>query len=823
MLKKKIPIIITAILAMASIGSLIPNTAYAAVSYENPIMQKALYTALYDCYMDKSAFSTEAGLADEYFDTNKRIDALKENVGGSNKKVYIPPFNDITEKISCQELLFGGKKFDGLINLSAPAKEKLSSGDMDGLLKALGYTKVVDTVKQELGAAQRCISISYSGTKDKRTIRTEYICALVNSDGTIKNDEGDKDRYGFWEDVTINGDEELTGFFGGPYDDPCEANPYNFDIGGGYLQVNEFTCSGAEANRLRLDKKDVDYNKFIDLSKIKNWEEFKSQLWTSVTTKINYETYPNFEDDKPEVLTPSGKKEQGTNGDGESESSVGKKYSVGLSFFTGDRTAKIISFLSDGKFSDQKSLKFSGSEQAGFYNALITKFFFDGKDASGYWVCEIDDSDYTQSRFWLSNENISKINATSQNLPGTNCRIDKTNAENATSKVATIKDDYFDVNGKNRKDLDGVIEELNALIESNPDAADGTIISDWDSTTDTEVSTCMNSGAIESLGWIVCPILTTVTKAVEGFYDSWIEPALNVSPELFNQGGTGSSTYGAWQTFRNFANIIFIILFLFVIFSQLTGFGIDNYGIKKILPKLIVVAILVNLSYIICQIAIDLSNIFGNGLQDLFKSLPVREMKENAASVIGESKANEVGSTLLTAIPIVGGLMLVGSAVWKNPAVLLSLLVSALGLFVAVIFLFAILSAREAAIVVFTVISPVAFVCYALPNTKNLFDKWFKIGKGLLLVYPICGLLMGGGNYVSRLLLVTAGGENFLNAFMAIIVGIVPIFFIPTVLKGSFAALGNLGAKISGLATSCVVELQKELGNLMASNVDKYE
>ena len=122
-----------------------------------------------------------------------------------------------------------------------------------------------------------------------------------------------------------------------------------------------------------------------------------------------------------------------------------------------------------------------------------------------------------------------------------------------------------------------------------------------------------------------------------------------------------------------------------------------------------------------------------------------------------------------------------------------------MGLFVAVIFLFAILSAREAAIVVFTVISPVAFVCYALPNTKNLFDKWFKIGKGLLLVYPICGLLMGGGNYVSRLLLVTAGGENFLNAFMAIIVGIVPIFFIPTVLKGSFAALGNLGAKISGL------------------------
>lgn len=86
-----------------------------------------------------------------------------------------------------------------------------------------------------------------------------------------------------------------------------------------------------------------------------------------------------------------------------------------------------------------------------------------------------------------------------------------------------------------------------------------------------------------------------------------------------------------------------------------------------------------------------------------------------------------------------------------------------------------------------------------LPNTKKVFDRWLKIGEALLLVYPIAGLLIGGGDFVSRLLLSSGFASNgFLAALTAMIVGIVPIFFIPTVLKNSFSAMGNLGAKITG-------------------------
>ena len=88
-----------------------------------------------------------------------------------------------------------------------------------------------------------------------------------------------------------------------------------------------------------------------------------------------------------------------------------------------------------------------------------------------------------------------------------------------------------------------------------------------------------------------------------------------------------------------------------------------------------------------------------------------------------------------------------------------------------------------------------------LPNTKSLFDKWLKLFEALLLVYPICGLLIGGGNYVSKLLLASGFGDNgIFSAITSVVVGIIPIFFIPTVLRQSFSAMGQLGARISGMS-----------------------
>lgn len=326
------------------------------------------------------------------------------------------------------------------------------------------------------------------------------------------------------------------------------------------------------------------------------------------------------------------------------------------------------------------------------------------------------------------------------------------------------------------------------------------------------VEDCANQGGAQSLGWIICPIMSLLGDAAEGLYNSAVEPALNIEPKLFSDSNT--NTAGAWGLFRNIANVIFVILMLLVIFSQLTGVGIDNYGIKKILPKLIVVAVLTNLSYVLCVLAIDVSNILGNSFQGLFEG-----MREGLNLTLdfkdGTAFGNQIKSTAgsMVGVGVLGALVGMSGAIWQWPMVALSLLLGAIGVVVSIFFLFVLLAAREAAIVVLVVLAPVAMVLYALPNTKKVFDKWLKAFEGLLLVYPIAGLLVGGGNYVSALLIHSGMGSDFFGALTAMIAGVLPIFFIPTMLKGSFSALGTIGARISGFGAGASRGVTRALGN----------
>jgi len=439
--------------------------------------------------------------------------------------------------------------------------------------------------------------------------------------------------------------------------------------------------------------------------------------------------------------------------------------------------------LLGGSFAAFSDLAFTGEEKYALYKTYLDDFY--KVDIS----CNYGTSSTTTEQSLL-NAGYVKIPYYQGGDAVSECYAKAT--QNSTTKVHGLNENnYFDGTEKSFGDIVGELPQIVDDDDFNIGNLDDITVSE----PPTPEATCGNSGGAGSLGWIVCPVLQWLGDAAGDIYTDFLEPSLKVDPVLFNETENAGTKQG-WTIFQGIANVLFIIMLLVVIFSQLTGVGIDNYGIKKILPKLIIAAILVNLSYYICVIFVDLSNILGNGLQSLFSNLPTNVSAEVTAEV---SKGSAAGATLLS-VGLISA-MAAGAVwvVWSNPAILLSLLVGALGVLISVVFLFILLAGREAAIVVLTVISPLAFACYMLPNTKKLFDKWWKLGEGLLLVYPIAGLLVGGGNYVSKLLLSSGAAANsFVSALTAMLVGIVPIFFIPTVLKGSFAAMGNLGARISG-------------------------
>lgn len=339
-----------------------------------------------------------------------------------------------------------------------------------------------------------------------------------------------------------------------------------------------------------------------------------------------------------------------------------------------------------------------------------------------------------------------------------------------------------------------IIKDINAEVEAHKDeiaAAGGTNTfggspSDASSEEGEGEKTCMTeSGAV---GWVICPVINAASSASSWLYNNFIEDALNTKAALFKN----EDTYKSWQIFQGFANVVFAIFLLVVIFSQLSGVGINNYGIKKILPKLVVAVVLINLSYIICQACVDVSNIVGSGIKGIFDQL--------STGALPSSENNAEQATAL-----IGGISLGGLAVSSvliaegGIGLLIALAGVAISAVVAIFMLFIILAVRQAAVILLVVISPLAFVCYMLPNTKKLFDRWQKVLTAMLVLYPLCGLVVGGSAFASRLIL-QVSGDSIMLQLTAVLMSVVPFFTIPSLARSSIAGLGAAGGKLSGMA-----------------------
>lgn len=248
---------------------------------------------------------------------------------------------------------------------------------------------------------------------------------------------------------------------------------------------------------------------------------------------------------------------------------------------------------------------------------------------------------------------------------------------------------------------------------------------------------------IPGIGWILCPVVNFMATLTDGAYYV-VGTFLTVQPILTT--GSTEGLYNAWQVMRNFANVAFVIVFLIIIFSQVTSIGISNYGIKRLLPRLVIAAVLVNISYWICSIAVDLSNITGTSLKGLFDAAANQITIPNASAASTGVGLAGVAGTLLSGT-------LIGVGLYVGIGALIPALLACL---VTIAFVFIALIIRQALIVLLIAISPLAFVAYLLPNTESLFNRWRGLFWTLLVMYPIIALVFGASALASKIVMVGA-------------------------------------------------------------------
>ena len=296
---------------------------------------------------------------------------------------------------------------------------------------------------------------------------------------------------------------------------------------------------------------------------------------------------------------------------------------------------------------------------------------------------------------------------------------------------------------------------------------------------------------VQGIGWFICPVSNWLADGIDYMYSA-LQQFLKTKPlETTNQN---SGIYLAWVIMRNISNVAFIVAFLVIIYSQLTSVGISNYGVKKMLPRLIIAAVLVNLSFTFCAVLLDLSNVTGYAFQDAFMGI------KNTISTVGENTGvgwtwSEVIMMILSNGALAGGVV----ATVAMGAELLPLALSALvGIGLVLLLVLLIMAARQALIVILIIISPLAFVCYLLPGTEKWFKKWRDLFLTMLVFFPAFAVIFGGAQLAGIIIIQNATGANGgIMQILGMVVQVIPLALTPIILKLSGGVLGKFAGFVN--------------------------
>lgn len=302
-------------------------------------------------------------------------------------------------------------------------------------------------------------------------------------------------------------------------------------------------------------------------------------------------------------------------------------------------------------------------------------------------------------------------------------------------------------------------------------------------TAEQKQSYCQENGGF--LSWMLCPAIADGAATASGLLGS-ITVLTNVHTSIIEQfSKQDSSIYKAWSAFRNIANIGFVIMLLVVVFSQVTNIGISNYNIKKILPKLIITAILVNFSYLIMGVLIDLSQIVGNGIGVLIRSVAADGMDSDASA-----RASLTISAIALLVTRAAGGGAVVAGLLSGPAIILPVVMFIVTSLISVFFGFIMLTIRQAAIIMVVVLAPLAMVLYALPNTAAITKKYFTTVKALLMLYPMFIFATSAGALASSIIVGTS--TDLLMMIVGGLLNVLPYFAIPSMTSKSLAGLSAI-------------------------------
>jgi len=261
-------------------------------------------------------------------------------------------------------------------------------------------------------------------------------------------------------------------------------------------------------------------------------------------------------------------------------------------------------------------------------------------------------------------------------------------------------------------------------------------------------------GIFSLLSEIIQTILNWLVLAGAAFFDGMLDVG-------FTKDMSAAITEG-WKFARDISNMFFILIMVVIAFG--TILRSEKYGVKKLLPKVIGVALLINFSMVFCSIIVDSSNITGeffiknirqntSGEKgaisavfvdafklgdsqinftncDNYKTLAIRFCNESTGWGVfsgGKLQCLRNAESNYNDCKKDGGIQI--ETEQSLLSLLLSTTIGSIVMLIAAFTLFAggmMLLVRVVAIWLLIVISPLAFMCYIMPGLDSNWKKWWS-------------------------------------------------------------------------------------------------
>ena len=293
-----------------------------------------------------------------------------------------------------------------------------------------------------------------------------------------------------------------------------------------------------------------------------------------------------------------------------------------------------------------------------------------------------------------------------------------------------------------------------------------------------------------NVGWFVCPATQLIADRMDGVLD--IIKSFLIVHTLQTDTTKNNPIYEIWQKVRDVSNVCFVLVFLLIIYAQITNQGLSNYGIKSMLPRLIIGAILVNVSYWISGALVDTSNVLGSSIQQFFTD--VRHGLSSHGRLGDELSWTGVTGVVLAGGGVLGKVVVANGGIGPSLTLLTTMLVGAI---VAAIVAMVVLAMRQALITLCIIVAPLAFVAYVLPSTNKYFDKWKDLFATMLLMFPLISFIFGAAQLAGYAIIANAG-DSITQIIIGLAVQVAPIAITPLIIKLS----GNLLGKLAGIVNN---------------------